>query len=171
MELKAVERTTAVADGGDGAGVGFGQGNEIAAHRGHLIAVAHPDDGFRRHVSEQAVALANAAGGPAEFTARRRFDLAAEEMASELHSVTDAEYGDAEIKQFGIAQGRAGSVDAGRAAGKDEAARIQFGDACGGQVVAHNLAKDVLFADAAGDELAVLRAEIEDQDAFTFGQC
>ena len=74
-------------------------------------------------------------------------------------------------KNFGSHCGRTGSVDAGRAAGEDDAARLQLGDARGRQVVAHDLAEDVLFADAAGDELAVLRAEVEDQDAFTFGQC
>ena len=35
-------------------------------------------------------------------------------------------------------------------------------------VVADDLAEDVQLADAPGDELAVLRAEVEDQDAFTF---
>ena len=74
-------------------------------------------------------------------------------------------------KSVGIAARRAGVVDAGRAAGEDEAARLQLGDALGRQVVAHDLAEDVLLADAPGDELAVLRAEVEDQDAFTFGTC
>ena len=42
--------------------------------------------------------------------------------------------------------------------------RLQLGDALGGQVVADDLAEDVLLAHAAGDELAVLRAEVEDED-------
>src|SRR5439155_24472223 len=37
------------------------------------------------------------------------------------------------------------------------------------QVVPDNLAKDVLLANAAGDQLSVLRAKIEDQDALTLG--
>jgi len=106
--------------------------------------------------------LEDAADGPAELTARRRLDLAAKLMTGQLHSVTDAEDWYAEIKQFRIAQGCAGGVDAGRAAGEDEAVRLQHGHARGRQVVAHDLAEDVLFADAAGDELAVLRAEVED---------
>jgi hypothetical protein len=36
--------------------------------------------------------------------------------------------------------------------------------------MAYELAEDVLLADAPGYELAVLRAEIKDQDPFTFGQ-
>ena len=38
--------------------------------------------------------------------------------------------------------------------------------ALGRDVVPHDLAIDVLLADAAGDELGVLRAEIEDQHFF-----
>jgi|GEM_PF-5074851 len=52
VELEAVERTAAVTNRGDRTGIGFGQRDEIAVDRGHLIAVAHPDDGFRRHVGK-----------------------------------------------------------------------------------------------------------------------
>jgi len=35
--------------------------------------------------------------------------------------------------------------------------------------VAHDLAEDVQFADAPGDELPELRAEVEDEDEFRIG--
>ena len=38
----------------------------------------------------------------------------------------------------------------------------------GGDVVADDLAEDVLLAHPPGDELAVLRAEVEDQDEFVW---
>ena len=44
--------------------------------------------------------------------------------------------------------------------------RVQLLDALGREVVADDLAEDVLLAHAPGDELAVLRAEVEDQDEF-----
>ena len=53
-------------------------------------------------------------------------------------------------------------VDAGRAAREDDADGLHFLDALGGQIVADNLAEDVLLAHAAGDQLTVLRAKIED---------
>ena len=84
-------------------------GDEIAVDGGHLIAVAHPDDGFRRHAGEQAVGLVDAADGPAELAARRRLDLAAEQVAGELHAVADAEDGDAEIENFGSHAGAPGA--------------------------------------------------------------
>ncbi len=174
VELQAVDGAVAVADGGDRASVGAGERHEIAVHDVDLIAVAHPDGGFQRHIGKQVGAFADrlrddVALSAAELPALGRMDLAAEQVGGELHSVADAEYGDVEIEDGGVAVRGVGSVDAGRTAGQDEAGRFQLGDARGGQVVAHDLAKDVLLADAPGDELAILRAEVEDQDAFSFG--
>src|SRR5262249_35424533 len=56
-------------------------------------------------------------------------------------------------------------VHAHRPAGKDQAARLQLRDALGRQVMAYDLAKDVQFAHPPGDQLPVLSAEIEDQNA------
>ena len=61
--------------------------------------------------------------------------------------------------------GAPGVVHARRAAGEDDALRRQLAHALGGDVVPHDLAVDVLLAHAAGDELGVLRAEIEHQHA------
>ncbi len=47
---------------------------------------------------------------------------------------------------------------------------MQLGDARCRQIMADELAEDVLLAAPPGDELAVLSAEVEDQDAFIFGQ-
>ena len=56
---------------------------------------------------------------------------------------------------------RAVGVHAGRAAGEDEPLRRELADALGRDVVPHDLAVDVLLAHPAGDELGVLRAEVE----------
>ena len=73
-------------------------------------------------------------------------------------------HGNAEAKDLGIALGSAGFVNARRAAGEDDAARGQLADPLGRDVVAHDLAIDVLLADSSGDELGVLRTKVEDQD-------
>src|SRR5690349_13637814 len=99
---------------------------------------------------------------PAELPARGRQHLAAEQVASQVQTVADAEHRDAEVEDLGIAQGSAGGVDAGGASGEDQAAWLQLRDARGGEVMADQLAEDVLFADPARDELGVLRAEVED---------
>src|SRR4051812_36144603 len=170
MELQAEDRPRTVADRGDGAGIGSGQGNEVAVDRWHLVAVAHPHDGLFRHPGEQRVGLLDPALGAAKLTAAGWLDRAAERLAGQLHAVADAEDGDAKIKEGRVAVRSAGFVDAGRTAGEDETTGTQFSDACGRQVMAHQLAENILLADAPSDELGVLRAEVEDQDAFTFGQ-
>src|SRR5262249_50082776 len=63
-----------------------------------------------------------------------------------------------------------GIVDAGGAAGENQAARLQLGDALGRKIVADQLAEDVQLAHPASDELGVLRAEIQDQDALALGR-
>jgi len=90
---------------------------------------------------------------------------AAEGLADELHSVADAEHGNAEIEDGGVALRGAVGVNARGAAGEDDALGCQFADACGRDVVPHDLAVDVLLADAAGDELGVLGAEVENEHA------
>ena len=49
-------------------------------------------------------------------------------------------------------------------------AGANLADALGRDVVPHDLAIDVLLAHAAGDQLGVLRAEVEDQDFFVGDQ-
>ena len=68
-------------------------------------------------------------------------------------------------KIAGIALRRALGVDARRAAGKDQPFGRKLADARGRDVVPHDLAVHVLLANAAGDELGVLRAEIEHEHA------
>ncbi len=168
MELQTVDGPAAVADGGHRTGIGGGQGDELIIDRGDLVAVAHPDLGLAGHADKQAVGVLNLAGGPAKLPAGRRQDLPSQGLAGQLHAVADAQDGNAQVEEGRIAARRRGNVDAGRAAGEDQAARLQLRDAGGRQVVAHDLAEDVQLAHPASDQLAVLRAEIQDQDSFTF---
>ncbi len=57
-------------------------------------------------------------------------------------------------------------VDAGWAAGEDEALGVELGDSVQRRVVGQQLAVDAAFAHAAGDQQAVLGAEVEDDDGF-----
>ena len=55
-------------------------------------------------------------------------------------------------------------VDARRTAGEDERRRRAARDLLGGDVERHDLRVDPRLADAARDELRVLRPEVEDED-------
>ena len=68
-------------------------------------------------------------------------------------------------KIFGSHFGAPLGVHAGRAAGEDQPLRRELADPLGGDVVPHDLAVDVLLAHPAGDQLGVLRAEVEHEHA------
>ena len=71
-----------------------------------LVAVAHPNFGFARDAGEQAVgivAVVDRAVGAAVLADGVAFDAAAERLAHELHAVADAERGNAEVEDCGVA--------------------------------------------------------------------
>ena len=57
MELQAVDRQLPMLHGGERAGVGGGQRQEIGGDLRHLVAVAHPDVDLGGHAGEQFVRL------------------------------------------------------------------------------------------------------------------
>ena len=170
MELQAEDRQAAMPDRGDRAGRRLGQRHKQPGRVLDLIAMTHPHDGFFRARSANSPALcSDLALGPAKLPAAARRHLAAEQMAHQLHAVTDAEDGNAELKDGRVDGRGVFFVDAGRAAGEDDAGGLQFAHALGRDVVPDDLAEDVLLAHPAGDQLTVLRAEIEDENTFLLG--
>ena len=164
VELEAVEAALDVGHGGDGAGEGAGDGGEAGGQGGDLIAVAHPDVEFAGEAGEERGVAGALDEGGAVLAAVAGFDVAAEELSGHLHAVADAEDGEAEVEKFGVAEGRVGFKDARGAAGEDDAGGFAGGEGGGGGVEAQQFAIDVLLADTAGDELAVLRAVVENGD-------
>ena len=55
-------------------------------------------------------------------------------------------------------------VNAGRAAGENDSIRIQFFDLSRRKIEGNDFGIDLELANAAGDDLGVLRAEIEDKN-------
>ena len=151
MKLEAVDRAHAVFQGRCVASVGGGQGNEIAAGRLHLIAVAHPNGRRRRHAGEKGLAFLNPALGAAKFATRSRLDVTTEDLASELHAIANAQNRDAKIEESGVAPRGIRLVNACGAAGKNEAARLQLGHPRRGQIMADDPAKHVQVAQPPAD--------------------
>ena len=85
-------------------------------------------------------------------------------MRDELEAVADAEDGEAGGEDGGVGLRGVGVVDAGGAAGEDDAARVQREDLGERRGAGEDDGEDVELADAARDELRVLRAEVEDDD-------
>lgn len=91
-------------------------------------------------------------------------NLAPQFLHDELQAVADAQNGDVfglhVVDELGGEAGRALGVDAVRAAGEDDSARVQFGDGLQSGGAADAEGEDVEGANSAGDEMRVLRAEV-----------
>jgi len=127
--------------------------------------MAHPDLGVSRHARKQGVGGEHVAGCPTILPGLRLPHGAAQCLACQLHAVADAEHGDAEAKNARITLRGAGFVDARRPAREDDALGVEFADPVGRDVVPHDLAIHILLPHPAGDELGILRPEIEHEHA------
>ena len=171
VELDAVEREGVVRDAGEG-GVGRrGDGVEARREVRQLVAVGHPDgvegsDGA--HVGEEGGDEARGGGGQGELGVAVLALLAREHVLAVvpgdlLQAVADAQDGDRELEDGGVDVRGGGLVDGVGPAGEDDAlgGPGQVGDLLrAGQ----QLGVDVQVSEAAGYEVGVLRAEVEDED-------
>src|SRR4029077_15058067 len=98
VKLQAIDGTRAMPDGGEGARVGRGQRLEVLAQIVDLVPVAHPDGDLVGQSGKEPVVLANAAGRPAELARRSGRHLASLKPTGRVHSVTDAQDGDPQVK-------------------------------------------------------------------------
>ncbi len=172
MELNAVELARLVRHPRDRARGVAGDRLEPGRQPDDFVAVTHPDveqpmpfavepvlDAF-----EQPRVAPRANLGVAELAHRRALDRPAELRGHRLHAVADPKHRHAKIPDH-PGRPRCGRVvDRGRAAGQDDAARLELADEAVGDVVRVQLAVHVRLAHAPRDQLGVLRAEIEDQD-------
>jgi hypothetical protein len=166
VELHAVERAGLVPGGGVGAGGRGRQRDKIRRQLVDLVAVAHPHRRLLRETAHEWVVGDDAKARAAELARLCRFYLPTEDLCADLHAVADPEDRHAQVEDFRIAARRARLVDAARPAGQDQTFRIELLQFFKGDVGAHELAEHALLAHAAGDELPILRPEIEDRDDF-----
>jgi hypothetical protein len=105
----------------------------------------------------------------AELARPRRLDPTAELLGHGLHPIADPEHRDAQIEH---PRGRRDLWGGGNGLGpprEHDATRGEGPEHLVRAIVGVDLAIDPRFADAAGDELRVLGAEVEDQDPVAVG--
>ncbi len=132
----------------------------------HRVAVAHPADQFRVQALKQHGRVQHVQPRLAELFQRRRRDFAAQIMRHRLHPVADAQNGQAEVIDSFVYLRRPLVIDRRRPAGEDQPDRIPRLNDFQRRVIGQNLAVDMALADAPGDELRVLRAEVQHQHQF-----
>src|SRR6185437_14531121 len=95
----------------------------------------------------------------------RPLDVAPGEACEDLHAVAQAEHRGTHREQGGIRGGDPLVVDRAGPAREDDASRAPLADPLDGSGGRMNLTVDVSLAHSSGNELRVLRAKIDDQDA------
>ena len=166
MELDGVEAAFGVGDGAVRRVGGPGDGLEALRRRADLVAVRHPDVEMlvRLHVAERPDRLDDLELRVAVLAVGRAIDGAAEQLGHQLQAVADAEDGDFQVEDLGVDERRAGLLDAERAPGEDDPARSKGADLLHRHRARVDFAVHVQLANAARDQLRVLRTEIEDED-------
>ena len=125
--------------------------------------MAHPHRLLGRQVLEE-LGLARLELGLPELRRARPLDRAAEVAGHQLHAVADAERRDPELEDPRVDLRGAVRVHRRRPAGEDERGRVAPRDLGRGQPMPDELREDPGLAHAARDQLAVLAAEVDDQD-------
>jgi hypothetical protein len=150
----------------------FAGGAESAWHGKHAVTVAVPYLKFYRQAFEKFRAVTFEFClklGAAVFAALYRLHSAAENAGNPLHAVADTKDWNSSGQDRGITFRSVLVVDRTWAAGEHDAGgfeRANFGNA---GATRKDGAKNLLLANAAGNELGVLPAKIEDDNTAQFG--
>ena len=142
-------------------------GPKSGRHALDAIAVRHPHDGRPALPDsfEQIARVVDREIRPAILAVLRFGDLSAGQMRHELHSVTNAENRNALIEQFLRNGRRLLFVDARRPPRQHDPLRTIRENRRERRRARQNLRVDLRFPDAAGDQLGVLRSEVENQNS------
>ena len=163
VELRGVDAALGVLHGGNRAHGGARGHGEPLGHAGDGVAVAHPHGLLkRRGVEELALAVALDGGGAVLADLGVAY-LAAERDGGHLVAVAEAQNGQAEVIDCGIDRGRVLRVHGRGAARQNQRRGRHLAHLFGRDVARDDLGIYMQVAYATGDELRILRAEVEDQ--------
>ena len=170
VPLHAVHAPLVAAERRDRRGRGRGEHVESLRRLRDLVAVAHPHVLRGRLTGQEHAAVARERGIRRPVFAQTGVrDLAAERLGHHLEAVADAERRHAEVEDAAVEGRCARFVHRRGPAREDEPDRVLRRDLGGRRGVRHDLAVDAGLADATGDELRVLRSEVDDQDGALVG--
>ena len=179
MELHAVETARFVGNAGQRRVAGLCDDAEAGRQGVDSVAMAHPDveqavalrAGMVLDIAQQPGMAARAHLRIAVLALARRGDAAAELRGHSLHAVADAEHGHTEVEHQRVGTWCRGLVHRLRTAGQDHALRREAADRVRRQIPGMQLAVDTGLAHPPRDQLAVLRAEVQDQNAVGMNVC
>src|ERR1700738_806099 len=171
MKFDGVNLALRIFDGGDGV-LRTADGSKAGRQPHDVVAVTVPDAQRVRKLHEKLGLVSGAIdiqNGATVFTTRRRLHFPAQVIGEPLHAVADSQHWDAERKNGWVAFGSLRIIDRAGSPGEHDACWFEFADFIERGRAWENGGKDLLFADAASDELRVLAAEVENDYAAELG--
>ena len=163
MKLQAVEASLDVTHGGGRTVIGTAENLEAFGNTTHEIAVAHPDTLGRLQTGEHTRSGGDFQCCGAEFHTIPRLHLAPEAVAQQLVAVAQSENGKSRVEDRCLEGRPVIGVYAGRPAGQNET--VGVAQVVQGCVRWPDLGPHVQAPKPVGDEMGVLTAEVEDDDA------
>ena len=172
VELRGVKLSLGAFHRSHGTHVGHGCYREALGHFAHRVTMAHPHGLLVRRLAIQRRraaatctihAVNTGEGSGAVFALLGMTHRTAERLRHDLLAVAKTEHGDAQLEDLGVDRRCIFGIDACRTARQDDGARILLTHLISGDVARNDLGIHVQVTHATRDELAVLRAEIENQ--------
>ncbi len=165
VELHRPDVARGIGDAGHGIGGAGGERKAGGQFQG-FIAMGHPDVERFREAGKQRNLRAGHDGdlGMAVLALIRGAHLAAEMMSDKLQAIADAEDRESQGQDGGIGGRCVRVVNGAGASGEDQADGMMGSDFSDGSGTGKDDGEDILLSDAAGDELGVLAAKIQDDD-------
>ena len=170
MELHAVDVARFIGHRHDRHAAGPRGDAEARRHGADAVAVAHPDVESWRRAGVVLEAIQQGAGGNdfgfgmTKLALKVRLGATTQLRGQRLHAVADAKDWHAEVEGFLRRLGRVVNGGRLRPAGKDDALGRIGRDLRRIMIPGPDLAVDADLSDTSGNQLRVLRAEVEDQD-------
>ena len=167
MELHGVESAFIVGHRGHRAVVGGGKDREPGRGCQHCIAVAHPNDQptvVGGDATEERAGSVQLNDCLAVLTSVDGHHAASEPVGHDLHPIANPEDRHPQLEQSGGGHRRLLFIHAGRAAREDDALVVGGAEALQGNGGGQDFRVYRHLADAAGDQLRILRTVVENRD-------
>ncbi len=171
VELHAPDRPLGMAHGGKGRALARPERHEARRQLQYAVAVAHPDHALRAALEarEERIVAFDLEQRPPVLAVVGLLDQAAQPVDESLQAVADAEHGLSQLGDVRVEIRRPFVQHAGRAAREDDPVGLPGADRVEVDVRGMDLAVDVLLADAARDQLGVLRSVVENENPIALG--
>ena len=166
VELYGVQTLFGIFNGCHRAVCSVGSDLEAGSRLLDVVVVAHPADGRGLYIGEQLALGVHEHLGLTVLTLGSAADMTAQQVHHQLAAVADAQHGHAPAEDLGVDGGRVLQINAVGAAGEDDALGILGLDDRKIGFIGIDLAVDIIFSDAAGNQLIVLSAKVQHDDSF-----